>query len=120
MRLGATASELLDVAAVAGMEVDAQLLASMRPDASTEELVSVGLLEPTEGLLRFRHPLLQEATYEEVPPQRKRALHREIAGVLAARDHEPVERVAAHLERAERAEAALSTLDAAASVASAT
>ena len=32
---------------------------------------------------RFRHPLLQEAAYHEVPAERRRALHEQIAAVMA-------------------------------------
>ncbi len=110
-RLGPAARELLEVAAVAGLEVDEDLLASLRPEPPADELVWAGLLEREGARLRFRHPLLQEAAYQAVPPERRRAIHQELAEALASSGAHPVERVAGHLERAGRAEAALAVLE---------
>lgn len=111
-RLGLAARELLEVAAVAGLEVDEDLLGSLRPEPPADELVSAGLLEREGARLRFRHPLLQEAAYQDVPPERRRAIHQELAETLAWDGAYPVERVAGHLERAARPQAALSVLEA--------
>jgi DNA-binding CsgD family transcriptional regulator len=110
-RLGPAARDLLAVAAVAGLEVDEDLLLSLRPGAPADELVSVALLEREGGRLRFRHPLLQEAAYQDVPLERRRAIHLELAEALAGSGAYPVERVAGHLERAGQPEAALSVLE---------
>jgi DNA-binding CsgD family transcriptional regulator len=110
-RLGAAARDLLEVAAVAGLEVDEDLLGSLRPDPPAGELVSAGLLERDGGRLRFRHPLLQEVAYQDLPPERRRAIHQELAEALAWSSAHPAERVAGHLERARRIEAALSVLE---------
>ena len=110
-RLGPAARDLLEVAAVAGLEVEEELLASLRPASPADELVSAGLLEREGAHLRFRHPLLQEAAYRDVPPERRRAIHQELAEALARSGAHPVERVAGHLERAGHPQAALSVLE---------
>ena len=108
---------MLEAAAVAGMEMDAGLLASVIHQGQLGDLVAVGLLEREEDRFRFRHPLLQEAAYDEVPAERRRTLHEQIAAAMAKTDSHSAERVAHHLERADRPEAALSVLDTAASCA---
>ena len=118
-RLDPQGRALLEVAAVLGLEVDAEVLSSVLPEGRPGDLVSAGLLEPEdEDRFRFRHPLLQEAAYQEVPARRRRALHQQIAAVLSDGDHAPAERIAVHLERANRPEAALSAFETAAERAS--
>jgi len=119
-RLGPAGRALLEAAAVAGMEMDAGLLASVIHQGQLGDLVAVGLLEREEDRFRFRHPLLQEAAYDEVPAERRRTLHEQIAAAMAKTDSHSAERVAHHLERADRPEAALSVLDTAAREASRT
>jgi DNA-binding CsgD family transcriptional regulator len=109
--LGPAARDLLEVAAVAGLEVEEELLGSLRPEPPADELVSAGLLEREGARLRFRHPLLQEATYQDVPPERRRAIHQQLAEALSWSGAYPVERVAGHLERAGQPETALSVLE---------
>jgi DNA-binding CsgD family transcriptional regulator len=106
-RLRPAGRDLLDVAAVAGLGVDGQLLRALRPGAAPQELVAAGLLEPDRAGFRFRHPLLQESAYQDVPPPRRSALHEEVAGGLP---RDSAERIAFHLERAGRPEAALAVL----------
>jgi DNA-binding CsgD family transcriptional regulator len=115
-RLGPAGRDLLEVAAVAGLSVDARLLRALRPEAAPEELVAAGLVEPDRDGFRFRHPLLQESAYEDVPPSRRSALHEEVAGRLskdpAAGGSAPAaERIALHLDRAGQPEAALAVLE---------
>jgi DNA-binding CsgD family transcriptional regulator len=118
-RLDPAGRALLEVAAVAGLEADAGLLASVLPKGRPGDLVSAGLLDrEDEERFRFRHPLLREAAYDEVPAERRRTLHEQIAAALAESGSQPAERVAVHLERAGRPEAALSVLEAAAEEAS--
>src|SRR6516225_3992203 len=78
-RLDPQGRALLEVAAVAGLEADAGLLASVMPEGRPGDLVSAGLLDQEEKNFRFRHPLLQEAAYQEVPAERRNALHEQIA-----------------------------------------
>jgi len=120
-RLDPAGRALLEAAAVAGLEADAQLLASVLPEARPGDLVSAGLLDrEAEERFRFRHPLLQEAAYQEVPAERRRAVHKQIAEVMAKGGSYSAERVATHLERAGSPEAALSVLETAAGEASRT
>jgi DNA-binding CsgD family transcriptional regulator len=117
-RLDLAGRALLEVAAVAGLEAEAGLLASVLPEGRPADLVSAGLLNREDERFRFRHPLLREAAYQEVPAERRRALHEQIAAAMAGGGSQPAERVAAHLERAGRPEAALSVLETAAEEAS--
>jgi DNA-binding CsgD family transcriptional regulator len=115
-RLGPAGRDLLEVAAVAGLSVDARLLRALRPEAAPEELVAAGLVEPDRDGFRFRHPLLQESAYQDVPPSRRSALHEEVAGSLAkdpaAGGPAPAaERIALHLDRAGQPGPALAVLD---------
>ena len=112
-RLDARARALAEAAAVAGLEADPELLASVCPGADPADLVSVGLLDQEDDRFRFRHPLLQEAAYAEIPPERRRALHERLAVAMAAGGYR-AERVAGHLERAGRPHDALAALEAAA------
>ncbi len=113
-RLDPAGRALLDLAAVAGLEMDAELLASVLPAGRPGDLVSAGLVDRDEERFRFRHPLLQEAAYLELPAERRQALHEQIAAAMATTGSHPAERVAVHLERADRPEAALSVLETAA------
>jgi DNA-binding CsgD family transcriptional regulator len=117
-RLDPAGRALLEVAAVAGLEVDAGLLAAVVPEGQPGDLVAAGLLNREDERFRFRHPLLQEAAYDDVPDGRRRALHEQIAAAMAKSGSQPAERVAAHLERAGRPEAALSVFETAAEEAS--
>lgn len=115
-RMGMGARDLLEVAAVAGLRVDSQLLRALRAEAAPDELVAAGLMEPDRAGLRFRHPLLQEAAYQDVPPPRRSALHEEVAqGLSRGSAHggrvQAAERIAFHLDRAGRPEAALAMLE---------
>src|SRR5262249_13492642 len=118
-RLDPAGRALLEAAAIAGLEVEAQFLASVLPEGQPGDLGPAGLLDQEdEERFRFRHPLLQEAAYQEVPTKRRRALHEQIAAAMAKSSGHPAERVAVHLERAGRPEAALSVLETAAEEAS--
>jgi tetratricopeptide (TPR) repeat protein len=118
-RLGPAGRELLDVAALVGVAVEARTLELLRPGSSADELVEVGLLDQDGDGYRFHHPLLWEAAQAAVPVERRRALHRELAAALAADGGYAAERVAGHLQRAGRPEAALATLEQGAKVADA-
>jgi len=84
---------LAQAAAVIGREFDPGILALVlqmeqaRLDASLDELVISGILEPTPGAdtrrtLRFTHVLLRDAAYASVLEARRRELHGRIADVL--------------------------------------
>jgi DNA-binding CsgD family transcriptional regulator len=113
-RLGISGRELLDAAAVAGLDMDAELLASIAPAGDPEELVAVGLFEQDDKGVRFRHPLFHQAAHAAVPRERRRILHERIAEAMSASGRYSAEHIAARLEWAGRPEAALSTLESAA------
>jgi DNA-binding CsgD family transcriptional regulator len=63
-----------------------------------EEAIRAGFLVDDGDRLRFRHDLLREALYEDLPASLRLALHRE-AGQRLARSGAAVPRVAEHLAR---------------------
>jgi DNA-binding CsgD family transcriptional regulator/KaiC/GvpD/RAD55 family RecA-like ATPase len=75
-----------------------------------EKAVDAGLIEVKDGVVRFAHPLLGSAVYMSVAPQRRRALHRQLAAVVTASEERarhlalgangPSTRVAAVLDKA--------------------
>jgi DNA-binding CsgD family transcriptional regulator len=79
--------EALDVAAVLGLDIDLDLVeALVGTGMGLTELIARGLLiEGGPGQAVFRHALVREAVYGEVPWPRRRTLHRTIATELAAR-----------------------------------
>ena len=110
-RLGPAARELLDVAAVAGLRIEARILKGLRPDGEPGELTAAGLLAQDGTEYQFRHPLLAEAAYRNVLPPRRSALHAELAGALRGDGQVAAERAAIHLRRAGRPRAALQLLE---------
>ncbi|MCY7303903.1 MAG: hypothetical protein LH654_12905, partial [Thermoleophilia bacterium] len=81
--------------------------------ASLDAAVAAGVLVEHEGEVRFAHPLLAAGAYELLAPSRRRALHRQAAGLsgsdeqrarhLALATSPPDAEVAAALEGAARA-----------------
>lgn len=63
---------------------------------SLEEAERAGLLNDIDGRLAFRHELIREAIYEEMPLAVRKALHRESARLLAEAGA-PADQVAAHM-----------------------
>lgn len=89
--LSATARQLVELAAVFGREFDEGLLisASELDEAAAmnavDQLSTRSILEETrDGKLRFVHDKLREVTYEQLAPQRGRALHHTAARALEA------------------------------------
>ncbi len=82
--------ELLRTAAVLGPEFplgDVAALLGVPAAQLTEPLVeaiNAGLLVDEGNAVRFRHDLLRQAVYEDLPPSGRRALHRAIADHLLA------------------------------------
>lgn len=85
--------ELADVAAILGVP-PGSLIGPCR------ELIETGLLEPTGGRLGFRHDLVRDAVYGDLPEWARTALHRQVASHLADDGTDPVA-VARHLHRAD-------------------
>ncbi|TDT94140.1 regulatory LuxR family protein [Streptomyces sp. 846.5] len=58
-----------------------------------DEVVRAGLLDDDGDHLVFRHDLLRQAVYVDIPPSARKALHREAANHLAAAGHQPIDAV---------------------------
>ena len=86
-RLSAASREAIDVAAVAGVEFDVATVSGLTGDGGRydwpDEIDHSGLIVGDGERRRFRHVLLQEAVYSEVPWSHRRRLHRALAARLA-------------------------------------
>ncbi|MDX6483058.1 MAG: hypothetical protein QOE95_829, partial [Gaiellaceae bacterium] len=102
-RLGPTARELVDAAAVIGQRVGTQLLAEVAPDSAgaVEEAVAMGVLVDDGESLGFRHELTRQAIEGSISAPRRAELHAQVLSALAA-DIETADlaRLAHHAERA--------------------
>ncbi|MFF8971853.1 AAA family ATPase [Streptomyces sp. NPDC014995] len=58
-----------------------------------DEAVRAGLLDDDGDHLVFRHDLLRQAVYVDIPPSARKALHREAANHLVAAGHQPIDAV---------------------------
>jgi class 3 adenylate cyclase len=125
-RLSPPAQELIRAAAVLGPDFTAALLAGMLGTAPAEltplldELCASDLVhrEPPEGsagTFRFRHALIQDATYLGLLRPERRALHARAAAALEAASRDRLPEVAAvlgrHYATAEDAERAVHYLE---------
>ncbi|MDX3850819.1 helix-turn-helix transcriptional regulator [Streptomyces sp. AK02-01A] len=61
--------------------------------AALEEAMRAGLLEDDGDHLVFRHDLLRQAVYVDIPPSARKALHREAAHHLVSTGHRPIDAV---------------------------
>ncbi|WNG43187.1 protein kinase [Archangium minus] len=91
--LGPQARGLLEMAAVLGRELDADVLASaagledLQELEALEELRARHVLEDAGGgRLRFVHDKLREIAYDGILPERRRSLHRAAAIALESKD----------------------------------
>ena len=90
--LSAPAQHLLSIAAVAGADVDHQVLEAiggLDPDVMAQAITesvdkSILVVDETRTGYRFRHALLREAVYGSLLPARSRRIHRDIAVALSA------------------------------------
>ena len=72
-----------DTAAVAGEELNLDVVAGLAGAAGTTELLEGGLIvESAPGMGTFRHSLTREALYADLPWIQRRALHRRLAEAL--------------------------------------
>ncbi len=98
-RLPEEATLLARAVAVLDTDADVHLAAAVagidaaRAAVAAEALVRSQILAAGE-LLRFAHPILRAAVYEELPPARRALEHRRAAEVLASRNPD---RAAVHL-----------------------
>ncbi len=123
-RLTAESREVVDAAAALGPIVDPELLAEVmgRPiEAAIDEGLAVGLFQPDERMVVFRHVAVQSAIVDALSAARELALHRRILTCIA--DHpthgRDVARVAFHAEAARDRDAVLTYAMAAATEAAA-
>jgi DNA-binding CsgD family transcriptional regulator len=61
--------------------------------AALEEAVRARLLDDDGDHLAFRHDLLRQAVYADIPPSARKALHREAAHHLVSAGHQPIDAV---------------------------
>jgi len=94
--LSAEGKEAAEVAAVAGERFRLELVIALSGEQGAGELIELGLVsECGEEGGAFRHALVREALYRDVPWLRRRTLHRELAERLGRLDAPGVE-VALH------------------------
>ena len=103
--------EVLERAAVVGLEFEWEALGELAPDrrrpsgAQLAALVRKDLIRPHEAIedsFRFRHLLIRDAAYERIPKELRSELHERFAGWLDGRGEELEEIVGYHLEQAYR------------------
>lgn len=85
-RAPASARPLLELAAVAGRELDLRLLSQRLPDTAAQlaALADVGLIELYLQRWRFSHDKLREQVCDSLSPEEQIRLHRDIAAALEA------------------------------------
>ncbi len=90
--LPAGARAWLEVAAVLGREVSPDLVEAIAPLDDAEALAAAEALlvaqvleEGRDGRFRFAHDKLREVAYDQIPPDRRRALHRSAALAIEGR-----------------------------------
>lgn len=116
-RLSPDDKHVLQVASVIGETVQIGVLAATCDVAPGPLTSAIGRLRAAEFLydvderyaLTFKHNLIREVVYAEIPHHRRRLLHGAVADVLAADSDDtepPVERLAHHVYNAERWDAA--------------
>jgi DNA-binding CsgD family transcriptional regulator len=95
--LSAPALHVLQNAAVAGNRFDLSWLPDLENDrGGIDELIESNLLVESEpGVGRFRHALLREVVYGQIPWTKRRNFHRELAAALE-RESGPPEMIAEH------------------------
>lgn len=67
---------LSDATALMGVTSSTPLLASL------EQIIVAGVLEDDGSRLTFRHDLLRQAVYEDIPPSLRRSMHRSVAELM--------------------------------------
>lgn len=101
-RLGADLTELVRAAAIQGGMIEVRDLAAqlgsttMQLGRPLDTAFKAGLLVDRDGELRFRHDLVRDAIYQQMPGALRAATHRELAQILARREASPA-LIASHL-----------------------
>ncbi len=102
--LGDPVVSLLKNAAVLGRRFDIMDLAALSHLTLPEVLERLeaarraALIQDEAGGLAFRHDVIRDALYDDIPESARRALHTHVSDVLAAREADPVE-IAEHVVR---------------------
>ncbi len=113
-RLSEDARGLTELAAIAARPLEPAEVDRLSLGEATTQALESGLLHSSAGRVGFRHALLRQAVYEEVPEPRRRGLHHfwaqtlldsEAAGAVARPDE-----VARHLRLASEDQAAVPQL----------
>jgi adenylate cyclase len=105
-RLGPTAKQTLNAAAVIGSRFDTELLTGLAPTIDIVSLIEAQLVEQVRFSPRpeygFRHPLIRTVAYESQLKSDRAPLHRLVAGAIEARESadENAALIAEHLEAA--------------------
>ena len=85
-RLTDEARPLADIAALAGREIDRELLGELFPEADLDDWIDLGhsiaLLENRDGVVRFAHAKLREGLRAEMDDATRREGHGKVAGAL--------------------------------------
>jgi tetratricopeptide (TPR) repeat protein len=83
------ARRIAELTAVAGRDLDPGELVALpvdEPHAAASRAVQTGLLDAADGRLGYRHALLSQAVYADLPGPHRAQLHEAIATVLIERD----------------------------------
>ena len=120
-RLSAIEQTTIKVASVLGGGFDAHLLAAIHPLSLDERLIAEqlddlarrDLIRPTETGFAFRHAVVQESAYEQLPLSMRRRLHEQVATRIeeAGSDATQYPLLAHHWEAAGHLESALDYLE---------
>jgi tetratricopeptide (TPR) repeat protein len=108
--LPAEAAQLVQLASVLGSGFTANELSDLvgrSPSdllAPLEEASRSGMLVAKGSQLMFRHDVVRQALYDEIPESAREALHHQVGKVLAAASA-PIERIGAHLLAGDSADA---------------
>ena len=120
-RLSAIEQTTVKVASVLGVSFDAELLAAIHPLSLDESLIAEqlddlvrrDLITPTDNGFTFRHAVVQESAYEQLPLAMRRQLHEEVAKRIEEGGPAPTQYplLAHHWEAAGHLEPALDYLE---------
>jgi DNA-binding NarL/FixJ family response regulator len=111
--LSEQARDAAEVAAVADQPFDLGLAAELASRAGLVELIDKGhLVEQGGGRAAFRHALVRDAVYAEVPWLRRRAIHRRLAEALEQRGGTSMEIAAQRRSAGDAAQARVAFVEA--------
>jgi DNA-binding SARP family transcriptional activator len=91
-RLSGQARVFVELLATAGRDLDRREIASLplrAPALAAAEALGSGLLRADGGAIGFRHALLRDAVYLEIPDPIRARLHNELAQLLRKRGQQP-------------------------------